>query len=154
MDRTVRAVVLLTLSYLAFGAYAFGVFLRQPLAEGEGLSVQAALGPLAYLACIVVGNVAIYRAVAARARRPAPARDDERLLARAIALLIFASFAAGLHVAGTWVEETLHGRADLASPVERSVRAEHVARGSPAGIAPDHDCDAVFCRTRGLPPPR
>ena len=106
MDRTTRAIGILTLCYLAFGAYAFGVFLQQPLVAGETLSVQAALEPFAYLVCIVVGNLAIFRAVVSRERRRRPLLDERAMLGPALALLLVAAFGAGLHTAGTLVEET------------------------------------------------
>ncbi len=108
MDRTVRAIFILTFCYLAFGAYAFGVFLQQPLVAGESLTVQAALEPFAYLLSMIIGNLTIFRAVVSRPRRSAPFLNESRLLAPAVALLLIVAFGAGLHTAGTLVEETFH----------------------------------------------
>ena len=108
MDRTVRAILILTLCYLAFGAYAFGVFLQQPLVVGESLTVQAALEPFAYLLSMIIGNLAIFRAVALRPKRGEPILNERRLLVPAIVLLMLIAFGAGLHTAGTLVEETFH----------------------------------------------
>ncbi len=105
MDRTVRAILVLMLSYLALGAYAFGVFLQQPLVPGESLTVQAAIEPLAYIVSMVVGNLAILHAVLARDRRGGGLLDEGRLLRGGIALSLLISFGAGLHTAGTLVEE-------------------------------------------------
>lgn len=108
MDRTVRAVLILTLCYLAFGSYAFGVFLQQPLVAGESLTVQAALEPFAYLLAMVVGNFAILRAVVSSPTRSEPLLDERRWLALGVGLLLVIAFGAGLHTAGTLVEETFH----------------------------------------------
>ena len=108
MDRTVRAVLVLTLCYLTFGAYAFGVFLQQPLVAGQSLTVQAALEPFAYLLAMVTGNVVLLRAVLSREARSHPLWDERRLLVWGVALLLVIVFGAGLHTAGTLVEETFH----------------------------------------------
>ena len=108
MDRTVRAILILMLCYLAFGAYAFGVFLQQPLVAGESLTVQAALEPFAYLLTLTIGNLALFRAVLSRPRRSDPPTEESRLFVYAIALLLIIAFGAGLHTAGTLVEEAFH----------------------------------------------
>ena len=107
MNPIVRAVLTLTVCYLAFGAYAFGVFLQQPLVAGESLTVQAALEPFAYLLAMIIGNLAIARAVLSRPANAGSTRD-ERWTVLAIALLAVVAFGGGLHTAGTLVEETFH----------------------------------------------
>lgn len=118
MDRTVRAISILTISYLAFGAYAFGVFLQQPLVAGKPLTVQAALEPFAYLVCLVVGNLAVFRAVASRRRREGAAGEENSLLIWAVALLLLVSFGAGLHTAGQLVEEAFHSHSLSNEPAD------------------------------------
>lgn len=108
MDRTVRAVLVLTLCYLAFGAYAFGVFLQQPLVAGQSLTVQAALEPFAYVLAMLVGNLALLRAVLSQPARDRPLLDERPLFAAGAGLLLVVAFGAGLHTAGTLVEETFH----------------------------------------------
>ncbi len=105
MDRTVRAILVLMLCYLALGVYAFGIFLQRPLFPGEPLTVQAAIEPFAYIVSMIVGNLAILHAVLARDRRGGAPLNEGKLRRGAIALSLLISFGAGLHTAGTLVEE-------------------------------------------------
>ncbi|MFH1286234.1 MAG: hypothetical protein ABII02_00595 [Candidatus Magasanikbacteria bacterium] len=106
MQKVTKAIIALTASYILFGLYAFGVFLQQPLIQGETLTIQATLEPFVYVLLMVIGNFLIFKAVYSQERSKNRFFDEKKLLAPSIILLLFLSFGAGIHTAAQLIEET------------------------------------------------
>ncbi len=106
MQKVTKAIIALTLSYILFGLYAFGVFLQQPLIKGESLTIQATLEPFAYVLLMVIGNFLIFKEVYSQERSQNSFFDEKKLLMPSIILLLLLSFGAGIHTAGQLIEET------------------------------------------------
>lgn len=106
MRKVTKAIIALTISYILFGLYAFGVFLQQPLIKGESLTIQATLEPFVYVFLMTIGNFLIFKAVYSQERSQNRFFDEKNLLAPAIILLLLLSFGAGIHTAAQLIEET------------------------------------------------
>lgn len=106
MQKVTKAIITLTVSYILFGLYAFGVFLQQPLIKGEPLTIQATLEPFVYVLLMTIGNFLIFKAVYSQERLQNRFFDEKKLLAPAIILLLLLSFGAGIHIAAQLIEET------------------------------------------------
>jgi len=106
MQKVTKAILILTLSYLALITYAFGVFLQQPIVQGEVLTLQAVIEPIFYVIVMVVGNFLIFKTVYSQEKTKKQFFDEKKLLLPAIALLMTVAFGAGIHTAGQLIEET------------------------------------------------
>lgn len=106
MNKTVIAILILTVSYALFVFYAFGVFLQMPVVEGESLTVQAVLEPIVYIALMVIGNGAVIWAVSTNARVKERYTNERALFVPSIMLLLLMSFGAGMHTSAQLIEET------------------------------------------------
>lgn len=106
MQKVTKAIIALTASYILFGLYAFGVFLQQPLIEGELLTIQTTLEPFVYVLLMTVGNFLIFKAVYSQERSKNRFFDEKKLLVPTIILLLILSFGAGIHSAAQLIEET------------------------------------------------
>jgi len=106
MQKVTKAIIILTLSYIALTTYAFGVFLQQPIVQGEVLTVQAVIEPIFYVVAMVVGNFLIFKAVYSQEKTKKRFFDEKKLLLPAIVLLMLVAFGAGIHATGQLIEET------------------------------------------------
>ena len=106
MQKVTRAIIILTLCYLGFIAYAFGVFLQYPVVQGEILTIQAVIEPFVYVILMTIGNFSIFNAVYSQEKTKKQFFDEKRLLGTAIILLMLVVFGAGMHTTGQLIEET------------------------------------------------
>lgn len=106
MQKVTKAIIILTLSYIALITYAFGVFWQQPIFQREVLTVQAVIEPIFYIVVMVIGNLLIFKAVFFQEKSKQRFFDEKKLLFPAIILLMIVAFGAGIHTTGQLIEET------------------------------------------------
>jgi len=106
MQKVTKAILVLTLCYITLIAYAFGVFLQQPVFEGETLTLQAVIEPVFYIIVMAIGNFLIFKTVYSQEKTNKPFFDEKKLLPPAIILLMLVAFGTGIHTTGQLIEET------------------------------------------------
>lgn len=106
MQKIIKAIIILTLSYVLLLFYAFGVFLKVPVFKSSPLTIQQILEPFFYFLMLILGFYFVFKAI--YYSRKIKARFNEtKLLLPSIFLLILLGIGMGIHTVAQMIEDAL-----------------------------------------------